>query len=151
MAHAKLYQLCQASGLDCETTVWDLYKPAILALWWLVISAWTQSQTHMGAGYSCCWCPKLCIASQGSLGFDYVSADSLGHTAVISASLAIISALVLQATADWLAVDIEEGLMSASLFERYQEAFDLKPHWHPQVSTCTTPHLQALHCTAPSY
>ena len=47
--------------------------------------------------------------------------------------------LVLQATADWLAVDIEEGLMAASLFERYQEAFELKPHWHPQVSTCMTP------------
>lgn len=39
-----------------------------------------------------------------------------------------------KATADWLAVDIEEGLMAASLFERYQEAFELKPHWHPQAS-----------------
>ena len=84
--------------------------------------------------------PKL---SMGVMDCACVSACLLAHTAVSSALLTCV--LVLQATADWLAVDIEEGLMAASLFERYQEAFELKPHWHPQVSTSMTPHLQAPH------
>ena len=88
---------------------------------------------------------------QGCHEYVYVSAALLGHTTVMSALFATLYVLVLQATADWLAVDIEEGLMAASLFERYQEAFELKPHWHPQVSTCMTiaPATSSMRCWDP--